>query len=110
MDPTKTDQVARCAIPSDKSQIRQFLWLASYDRRHIEDYAAVAGALYELTKENVHFKWSFAAHLTFEQIKRRLCTALILAYPIPGKPFMELYCRSWVEMNRNGLLPMRLGG
>lgn len=51
-DPDKTAAVANWKIPSNVSELRSFLGLASYYRRFIKDFAKIAKCLHELTSKN----------------------------------------------------------
>ena len=62
-------------------QLRRFLGLASYYRRFVCQFARVAEPLHYLTCKNVAFKWSQECQAAFEELKRRLVTPPVLAYP-----------------------------
>ena len=51
-DPEKTSKVKQFPVPKDVSSVRQFLGLASYYRRFVPKFAAIAGPLHNLTKKN----------------------------------------------------------
>ena len=72
------------AVPTDVSEVRRFLGLASYYRRFIADFAKVASPLHALTKKNVEFLWTPECRKAFEQLKKALVTAPVLSYPIFG--------------------------
>jgi len=81
------EQVANCAAPSNRKGLRQFLGLANYYRRFVKDYSAVIKPLTMLTSSNVEWTWSSAQQKAFDEVKQRLTSAPILAYPVNGKPF-----------------------
>ena len=87
VNPDKTEVVAQCAAPTTQEQVRQFLGLANYYRRHIQDYAKVAHPLFELLKKKVKFVWGEEEENAFAEIKKRLTEAPTLAFPVRGKPF-----------------------
>ena len=51
-------KVANFPTPSDVSQVRQFLGLASYYRRFIANFAKIAKPLHDLMKKDTAFDWS----------------------------------------------------
>ncbi len=85
-DPSKTDKVQRYPVPTDVTKLIQFLGLASYYRRFIPGFAKVAKPLHALTKKGVHY---YLCQQSFDQLKKLLCSAPVLAYPQfgPGHQF-----------------------
>jgi len=83
---SQVEQVANCAAPRNWKELRQFLGLAYY-RRFVKDYSAVIKPLTMLTSPNVEWTWSSAQQKAFDEVKKRLTSAPILAYPVNGKPF-----------------------
>ena len=81
VDPSKTDRVRNWPTPQSKLEIQQFLGLASYYRRFVPDFATVAQPLHHLTEKTVSFVWNAACQCAFEELKERLTTAPILAFP-----------------------------
>ena len=80
-DPTKFDKVQRYPTPTDATQVRQFLGLASYYRRFMPAFAKVSAPLRALTKKNATFLWTAECETAFVELKRLLTTAPVLAYP-----------------------------
>ena len=54
-DPEKTSKVRDFPIPTDTTRVRQFLGLASYYRRFVSGFAAIAGPLHCLLKKDATF-------------------------------------------------------
>ena len=73
--------------PTDVSGVRRFLGLSSYYRCFISNFARVAEPLRELTRKNTAFRWTQACEDAMSQLKERLTTAPVLAYPSFDKPF-----------------------
>ena len=73
--------------PSDVSGVRRFLGLASYYRRFIQNFARIALPLRELTRKNVTYQWTPACESAMGELKTRLTTAPVLAYPSFGQPY-----------------------
>ncbi|KAL0454997.1 UNVERIFIED_CONTAM: Retrovirus-related Pol polyprotein from transposon [Sesamum latifolium] len=67
--------------PKNVSEVRSFLGLAGYYRRFIKDFSVVAKPLTNLLKKNTPFNWNDRCAQSFEELKRRLTSAPILALP-----------------------------
>ena len=55
-DPDKVKTVAEWTIPRNLTEARSFVALASYYRRHIQNFAEIACHLHSLTKKGYPFK------------------------------------------------------
>ena len=80
-DPAKIEKVQRYPAPTDATQVRQFLGLASYYRRFMPAFAKVSAPLRALTKKNATFQWTSECETAFTELKCLLTTAPVLAYP-----------------------------
>lgn len=87
-DPEKVQAVQQWPTPRNKKQVRSFLGLCSYYRRFIEGFSTVAKPLSELTEERRRFVWSDCCETAFRELKRKLTTAPILAFPTPTDEFI----------------------
>ena len=87
-DPAKTDKVAEWAVPKCKRDVQCFLGLANYYRRFIQDFATVAKPLHHLTEKYANFKWTEDCQTAFENLRQKLVSAPILAFPDCSKPFI----------------------
>jgi transposase InsO family protein len=80
-DPTKIEAVSTYPVPNNVKELRQFLGLANYYRRFVADYSNVAAPLHKLlTKEN-GFHWDSNCQSAFDELKNRLVSPPILAFP-----------------------------
>ena len=61
--------------------------LASYYRRFVEDSAHIAGLLNRLTERNASFVWTEECQTAFVELRHRLCSTPILAYPDFSRQF-----------------------
>ena len=59
----------------------KYFALASYYRQFVPKFAAVAGPLHLLTKVYVPFIWTPQCQMAFDELKRLLTSAPVLAYP-----------------------------
>lgn len=57
-DPSKIQKVKEWPAPASTQEVRQFVGLASYYRRFVKDFAAVAEPLHALNKKYARFQWS----------------------------------------------------
>ncbi|CAB0031905.1 unnamed protein product [Trichogramma brassicae] len=68
--------------------IRQFLGMAGYYRRFIQDFSKIAKPLHDLTKKGTNFNWSSECENSFQTLKKCLTSAPILIFPDFSKPFI----------------------
>ena len=80
-DPKKIEAVQRILVPTCVKHIRSFLGLASYYRRFIRNFAAIAKPLREATCKDVKFQWTPEMQATFDILKEKLTTAPVLVSP-----------------------------
>ena len=80
-DNQKLAAVQDWATPTNVSQLKSFLGLASYYRRYISDFAHIAAPLHCLTQKNAPFLWNANCQQAFSLLKEMLTHAPILAYP-----------------------------
>ncbi|CAH2090022.1 unnamed protein product [Euphydryas editha] len=87
-NPEKIKAVVQFPPPKCAKDIKSFLGLASYYRRFIPEFSKYAKSLTTLLKKDVPFEWTNTQQLSFEQLKNKLVTAPVLAYPDFTKPFI----------------------
>ena len=68
-DPTKCHQVRDWPVPRDLHEVRSFVGLCSYYRRHIQGFTELAAPLYELATKETEFDWTDRRHEAFGQLK-----------------------------------------
>ncbi|XP_037480771.1 uncharacterized protein LOC119358225 [Triticum dicoccoides] len=90
-DPTKIQAIVDWKRPTTVTEIRSFLGLAGYYRRFIEGFAQLAAPLTHLTRKGTKFIWDEKCEENFQELKRRLVTAPVLAVPISGIGF-TIFC------------------
>ena len=87
---SKVAAVNRFETPKTKTQVPAFLGITGYYRWIIPNYAAMALPLTELTEKCAPTQviWTTQCEAAFQELKRLLCSAPILASPDFDKPFI----------------------
>ena len=88
-DPKKVETIKSYPIPK-KKQVRCFMGLTQFYRKHIENCSAKAAVLTDLTKKDKPDRvvWGEKENRAFEQLKNDLISAPVLISSIPGKGFI----------------------
>lgn len=86
-DPSKIESVVIFPRPKNDSEVRSFLGLTGYYRRHIEGYAKLAKPLTSLLKNDTKFNWDDSCEEAFQRLKEILTSAPLLRSPDFEKPF-----------------------
>jgi hypothetical protein len=89
-DPDKVKAVVDWPVPQDLHQLRSFLGLVNYFSKFIDHHARVAKPLTALLKKGVPFHMGPAALAAFEELKRLLVSAPVLAIADCTKPFQVM--------------------
>ena len=87
-DPRKTEKVRNWPTPTNRREVQQFLGLASYYRRFVQDFAKIAKPLHRLTEKTSKFEWTSDCQASFNSLRQKLISAPILAFPDYTKPFI----------------------
>ena len=78
---------------------RSFVGLAGYYRRFIEGFSKIVGPMTRLTRKDQSFSWTDKCEESFQELKQRLTSALVLVILNVSKPF-EVYCdASYLGLN-----------
>ena len=65
--------------PKNVKEVRRFLGMTGFYRKHVENYAKIAVPLTNLLKGKEHFRWTEECQQSFESLKVALTTAPVLA-------------------------------
>ncbi|GBG84493.1 hypothetical protein CBR_g38776 [Chara braunii] len=84
-DSRKVAAVKEAPIPTSLTQVRAFLGLASYYRRFIKGFAAIARPLTNMLRKDQPLSWDAECQQTFATLKDALATTPILIRPDPLK-------------------------
>ena len=103
-NPEKVAKIKDWPTPKTPKEVHSFVGLASYYRRFIPNFAKWAGPLHalivpasfkqkirrgEMKKSDLpEFQWTSACQEGFDQLKKALTEAPVLAYPDYSKPFI----------------------
>jgi transposase InsO family protein len=87
-DPKKIRAIENYPVPKTIRDIRAFIGLAGYYRRHVPGFAELSKPLTNLTKKDVPFEWTKEHQQVFEELKRILSTEPLLIYPDFSQPFI----------------------
>ena len=89
-DPDKLTAISEWPVPKNLTEVRSFVGLASYYRRHVEGFSDIAKPLSELTKKNQPFLWGPEQQSAFDKLKYCLTHYPVLAPPLPeGKYIID---------------------
>ncbi|KAK4406537.1 Retrovirus-related Pol polyprotein from transposon [Sesamum angolense] len=97
-DPAKVKAIMEWEPPKNVSEVRSFLGLAGYYRRFVKDFSVVAKPLTNLLKKNAPFNWNDKCAQSFEELKKRLTSAPILALPFGDGGYVV-----YTDASRQGL-------
>ncbi|GJQ93775.1 putative reverse transcriptase domain-containing protein [Tanacetum coccineum] len=93
VDPAKIESIKDWASSKTPTEIHQFFGLVGYYRRFIEGFSKIAKSMTKLTQKGVKFDWGDKEEAAFLLIKKKLCSAPILALPEGSVDFL-LYCNA----------------
>ena len=89
-DHAKVVQLKDASRPVTKTEVRAFLGLAGYYRRHVPDFSTIATPLTELTTKRAPDKvlWTDECELAFQRLKEALTTGAVLRLPDVERDFV----------------------
>lgn len=87
-DPKKVEAVLHFPRPKNSKNIKQFLGLAGYYRRFLNDFSKIAKPLTTLLKKDEPFVWQEEQEKAFITLRDNLCTEPLLQHPDFTKPFV----------------------
>ncbi|KAI3807474.1 hypothetical protein L1987_23403 [Smallanthus sonchifolius] len=91
VDPSKIEAIKNWEAPRTPTEVRQFLGLAGYYRRFIENFSKIALPLTTLTQKDKKFDWTVKQESAFQLLKQKLYSAPILSLP-EGTDNFIVYC------------------
>jgi hypothetical protein len=91
VDPSKVQDVFSWNAATSVGGIQSFFGLAGYYRRFIKGFLKISKPMIELLEKDKKFEWTPIYKASFQELKKRLTTTLILVMPDMEKPF-SIYC------------------
>jgi hypothetical protein len=98
VDPSRVKDVLNWLPPTNASEIRSFLGLGGYYHQFIKDFSKIAKLMMKLLEKNKTFEWTAECQASFEELRKRLTSALVLVLRDLTKKF-DIYC----DTSRRGL-------
>ena len=74
--------------PVDESQLGELLGMAGYYRQFVQNYAHIESPLHHACQKGDSFRWTVECEEAFRDIKNRLSSAPIMAFPKLDVPFI----------------------
>ena len=88
-DQAKLTAVTNYPTPRNSKEVKQFVGLSNYYRRFIPSYAAIAEPLHRLLRKSAKaFHWTSECDNSFNNLKTKLTTPPVLAFPQFGTLFI----------------------
>jgi hypothetical protein len=91
VDPAKVKEIVVWSIPTTVTEVLSFLGLARYYRRFIEGVSKISKPMTSLLEKGKEFKWDEKCQDSFDQLKKRLMSPLVLVMPDLQKG-IDIYC------------------
>ncbi|KAH9111480.1 hypothetical protein AeMF1_014009 [Aphanomyces euteiches] len=86
-DPAKVEAITSWPAPTNVTGLRSWLGLATYLHKYSKNFASLARPLSHLLSKDVPWVWSPECQTAFDDVKKSLVEAPILALPDIGRPF-----------------------
>ncbi|KAG0754152.1 hypothetical protein G6F16_012429 [Rhizopus arrhizus] len=88
--PQNVEKILKFPTPKNKTDIRAFVSLAGFYRRHVQSFGELVVSLNKLLKKNEPFVWTQEQEQASKTLKECIINAVQLKYPDPSKPY-KLY-------------------
>lgn len=87
--PEKVDAIAQYPLPMTVKSLKRFLGMAAFYHRFIPGFSHIASPLTDMTRSkvgqgNFRLEWSTDAKDSFDSLKKAVCEAITLSFPLPG--------------------------
>ena len=91
VDPRKTKMVKNWPTLQTTTNSRSFFDLAGYYQRYVDGFPSIASPLTTLTQKGKKFEWPEACEKSFQLLKHKLTSALVLTL-LKGTKGFVVYC------------------
>lgn len=88
VDNKKVEAIKKFPVPKTQKNVREFLGLATYYSRFINNFAKTTKPLTALLQKDTKFTWTDETSIAFETVKKLLSEAPLLAFPDFFKEFL----------------------
>ncbi len=78
-DPENVEAIVKMKPPTNVKEVRRFMGMCGFYRKHIENFSSLASPLTNLTRKNQPFEWTEECDNAFRKLKDRLTSSPILA-------------------------------
>ena len=86
-DPKNLEAIEKMQPPRNVKEVRRFLGMCAFYRKHVPSFAKIATPLTNLTSSKVNFKWTDECQKSFNHLKSCLMESPILASVQLDQPF-----------------------
>ena len=87
VDPKKVESVVEWNRPNSVTEIHSFLGLAGYYWRFVEGFSHLTMPLTHLTQKGVKFEWTRECEQSFQELKGRLVSSLVITITSGSRGF-----------------------
>ncbi len=87
-DPKNIEAVAKMRAPTTVKEVRRFLGMCGFYRKHVPSFVKIAAPLTNLTRARTTFNWTEESQQAFEQLKACLMEAPVLVKAQVDQPFI----------------------
>lgn len=87
IDPNRVSTIKTLSLPRNKKEVQAFLGKIDFLRRFIRNYVEIVKDINDILKKGHEVKWNVSSKHAFDQIKKSIFKAPILASPNYTKPF-----------------------
>jgi len=88
VDPQKIEVVINWPKPKNLTEVRSFLALARYYHRFVQNFKKIAIPLTNLIRKITEYEWTEQCEEAFQELKKKLTSAPILALPTTDEDFV----------------------
>ena len=88
VNPTKIRAIERMKLPTCLKDVQKFTGCLASLSRFVSRLGEKALPLYQLMKKSTGFSWTPQADVAFNDLKKMLSTAPVLASPLPNEPML----------------------
>ena len=81
VDPDKVEKIVAYPRPTNVAELRRYMGMVGYTRKFVRGFSKIAAPLNALFDKRQPFDWTDDHEKAFVELKSRMCTAPVLAFP-----------------------------